>query len=125
MRRSITPLGETEMEILHHVWELEEASVADVRERMLEYREVAYTTVMTIMKNLADKKFLKYRKEGLSYIYSAAINPDEVRGNLVHEIVDKVFKGSTKDLVQALVSKENLTAKEREEIKNLIDNLED
>lgn len=125
MRRSLTPLGETEMEILHHVWELEEASVADVRERMLEYREVAYTTVMTIMKNLADKKFLKYRKEGLSYIYSAAINPDEVRGNLVHEIVDKVFKGSTKDLVQALVSKENLTAKEREEIKNLIDNLED
>ncbi|PKD45032.1 BlaI/MecI/CopY family transcriptional regulator [Rhodohalobacter barkolensis] len=125
MRRSLTPLGETEMEILHHVWELEEASVADVRERMLEYREVAYTTVMTIMKNLADKKFLKYRKEGLSYIYSAAINPDEVRGNLVHEIVDKVFKGSTKDLVQALVNKENLTAKEREEIKNLIDNLED
>lgn len=125
MRRSLTPLGETEMEILHHVWELEEASVADVRERMLEYREVAYTTVMTIMKNLADKKFLKYRKEGLSYIYSAAINPDEVRGNLVHEIVDKVFKGSTKDLVQALVNKENLTAKEREEIKSLIDNLEE
>ncbi|WP_372903308.1 BlaI/MecI/CopY family transcriptional regulator [Rhodohalobacter sp.] len=125
MRRSLTPLGETEMEILHHVWELEEASVADVRERMLEYREVAYTTVMTIMKNLSDKKFLKYRKEGLSYIYSAAINPDEVRGNLVHEIVDKVFKGSTKDLVQALVNKENLTAKEREEIKNLIDNLEE
>ncbi|MGM0744659.1 MAG: BlaI/MecI/CopY family transcriptional regulator [Bacteroidota bacterium] len=125
MRRSLTPLGETEMEILHHVWELEEASVADVRERMLEYREVAYTTVMTIMKNLADKKFLKYHKEGLSYIYSAAINPDEVRGNLVHEIVDKVFKGSTKDLVQALVNKENLTAKEREEIKSLIDNLEE
>ncbi|MFO7799962.1 MAG: BlaI/MecI/CopY family transcriptional regulator [Rhodohalobacter sp.] len=125
MRRSLTPLGETEMEILHHVWELEEASVADVRERMLEYREVAYTTVMTIMKNLSDKKFLKYRKEGLSYIYSAAINPDEVRGNLVHEIVDKVFKGSTKDLVQALVNKENLTAKEREEIKSLIDNLEE
>jgi len=125
MRRSLTPLGETEMEILHHVWELGEASVADVRERMLEYREVAYTTVMTIMKNLADKEFLKYRKEGLSYIYSAAINPDEVRGNLVHEIVDKVFKGSSKDLVQALVQNENLSAKERQEIKDMIDNLED
>jgi len=113
------------MEILHHVWELGEASVADVRERMLEYREVAYTTVMTIMKNLADKEFLKYRKEGLSYIYSAAINPDEVRGNLVHQIVDKVFKGSSKDLVQALVQNEGLSADERREIKAMIDKLED
>ena len=113
------------MEILHHVWALGEASVADVRERMLEYREVAYTTVMTIMKNLADKEFLKYRKEGLSYIYSAAINPDEVRGNLVHQIVDKVFKGSSKDLVQALVQNEGLSAEERREIKAMIDKLED
>lgn len=125
MRKPLSPLGETEMEILNLVWELGEASVADVREKMLDYRNVAYTTVMTIMKNLADKKYLKFRKEGLSYIYSAAVQPNEVRFSLIDRLVDKVFKGSPKDLVQTLVQNENLSEKERLEIKKIIDKLED
>jgi len=125
MKKSLTPLGETEMEVLHHVWKLGEASVADVRERILENRKVAYTTIMTVMKNLADKGFLKYRKEGISYIYSAAIEPENVQYNLVDGIVDKVFHGSAKDLVQTLVKSEQLTDEERLEIKNMIKSLED
>lgn len=125
MRKSLTPLGETEMEVLHHVWELGEASVSDVQQKILENRKVAYTTVMTVMKNLADKKYLKYRKEGLSYIYSAAIQPDEVRYKLVNRLIDKVFQGSPSDLVQTLVQNEKLTDKERSEIIKMIDKLED
>ncbi len=125
MRKPLSPLGETEMEILNHVWKLGEASVADVREKILEYRDVAYTTVMTIMKNLADKSYLKYRKEGLSYIYSAAVHPDEVRFSLIDRLVDKVFQGSPKDLVQTLVQSEKLSEEERKQIKNLIDKLDD
>lgn len=125
MRKSLTPLGETEMEVLNHVWELGEASVSDVRDKVLETREIAYTTIMTVMKNLADKKYLKYRKQGLSYIYSAAIQPEDVRYNLVDRLVDKVFHGSPKDLVQALVENEKLSEKERNEIKQLIDKLKD
>lgn len=125
MRKPLDPLGETEMEILNIVWDLGEASVANVRERILEYREVAYTTVMTIMKNLADKEYLKYRKEGLSYIYSAAVKPDQVRYSLIDRLVDKVFKGSPSELVQTLVKNENLSEDERREIKKMIDKLED
>lgn len=125
MRKSLTPLGETEMEVLNHVWELGEAPVSEVQKRILDTREVAYTTIMTVMKNLADKGYLKYRKEGKTYIYSAAIKPEDVRYNLVDRLVDKVFKGSPKDLVMALVKNENLTDKERKEIKKMIDSLED
>lgn len=125
MRKPLSPLGETEMEILNHVWKLGEASVTDVREQMLQSREVAYTTVMTIMKNLSDKSYLKYRKEGMSYIYSAAVQPDQVRFSLIDRLIDKVFQGSPKDLVQTLVQSENLTEEERNEIKKLIDNMED
>ncbi len=125
MKKSLTPLGETEMEVLHHVWSLGEASVAEVRERILKDRKVAYTTIMTVMKNLADKNYLKYRKEGLSYIYSAAIQPEDVRYNLVDRLIDKVFHGSPKDLVQALVQNEKLSDEERKEIKNMIDKLEE
>lgn len=125
MKKSLTPLGETEMEILHHVWELKEATVADVQERILAERKVAYTTVMTIMKNLNDKGYLKYRKDGVTYVYSAAQKPEDVQFNLIGKLIDKVFKGSPSALIQTLVKNENLTEEERADIKKLIDGMED
>lgn len=125
MKKSLTPLGETEMEVLHHVWELGEATVKDVQGRILEERKVAYTTIMTVMKNLADKGYLKFRKDGVTYVYSPAQEPESVRFNLVKDLVRKVFKGSPKDLVQTLVKGENLSEGERKEILSLIDKMKD
>jgi predicted transcriptional regulator len=125
MRKSLTPLGESEMEILHHVWELGEATVAQVKERILKKRKVAYTTVMTTMKNLNDKGYLKYRKDGNTYVYSARKDPQEVQSNLVSGLIDKVFKGSTSALVQTLVKGENISEKELKELKDMIDDMED
>ncbi|SHF62816.1 Predicted transcriptional regulator [Fodinibius roseus] len=125
MKKSLTPLGETEMEVLHHVWDLEEATVREVRERILENREVAYTTIMTVMKNLAEKGYLKYRKEGVTYVYSPARKPESVRSSLIGDLMKKVFKGSPKELVQTLVKSKDLTQKDLNEIKQMIDKMED
>jgi len=125
MKKSLTPLGETEMEVLHHVWQLKEATVNDVRDRILEKREVAYTTIMTVMKNLADKGFLRYHKEGKSYVYQPGRKPESVRSGLVENIVQKVFKGSPTALVQTLVQNEELSDEERAEIKKLINDMQD
>ncbi len=124
-KRSLTPLGETEMEVLHHVWDLGEATVADVRARILDDREVAYTTIMTVLKNLTEKGFLQYHKEGRSYVYSPARPPDEVRHSLVGELVRKVFKGSPVSLMQTLVERENLSDDELDDLRALIDKIED
>ena len=124
MRKSLTPLGETEMEVLQHVWELKEASVSQVHERILENRQIAYTTVMTIMKNLAEKEYLKYRKEGVSYIYSPAKSQDSVQNNLIKTLIRKVFQGSPSALVQNLLQDEELTEQERREIKEMIEKME-
>lgn len=113
------------MEVLHHVWELEEATVKQVQARILETRDVAYTTIMTVMKNLADKGYLKYRKEGVTYVYSPAQEPESVQSSLIKDLVSKVFKGSPMELVQTLVNSEELSDEERKEIKNMIDKLED
>ncbi|MGF1671905.1 MAG: BlaI/MecI/CopY family transcriptional regulator [Balneolaceae bacterium] len=125
MRKSLTPLGETEMEILHHIWALGEASVAEVQEKILQDRKVAYTTVMTVMKNLADKGYLKYKKKGLAYIYSPAKQPDDVRFFLINRLIDKVFHGSSSALVQTLIKSENLSKKEKENIRKTIDEMEE
>src|SRR6056297_1638421 len=123
-RKSLTHLGETEMEVLHHVWDLGEATVADVRERILEDRDVAYTTVMTVLKKLAEKGYLTYHKEGRSYVYAPAQSPDEVQHSLLRRLMDKVFKGSPSALVQTLVRREDLSDAERREIMDIIDALE-
>jgi predicted transcriptional regulator len=124
-RKSLTHLGETEMEVLHHVWDLGEATVADVRERILEDREVAYTTIMTVMKKLAEKGYLDYHKEGRSYVYQPAQAPDAVQHSLLQRLMDKVFEGSPSALVQTLVKREDLSDDERAEIRALIDALDE
>ncbi len=123
-RKSLTHLGETEMEVLHHVWDLGEATVADVRERILEDRDVAYTTVMTVLKKLAEKGYLTYHKEGRSYVYEPAQQPDEVQHSLLRRLMEKVFHGSPSALVQTLVQREDLSDDERREILDIIDALE-
>ena len=70
-KRSFHPLGETEMELLQHVWALKRANVAQVHERVLETREVAYTTVMTVLKKLADKGYLQYEKQAIQDLLDA------------------------------------------------------
>ena len=124
-RKSLTHLGETEMEVLHHVWDLGEATVADVRERILENRDVAYTTIMTVLKKLAEKGYLDYHKEGRSYVYQPAQEPNEVQHSLLRRLMDKVFEGSPSALVQTLVKREDLSDDERAEIRALIDALEE
>lgn len=125
MKKSLTSLGETEMEVLNHVWDMGEATVKQVRKQILKKREVAYTTIMTVMKNLADKGFLKYRKDGVTYVYSAAQKPESVRSNLISNLMQKAFKGSPKQLIQALVNSDDLNSDDLADIKKLIDNMED
>ncbi len=124
-KRSLTQMGETEMEVLHHVWALGHATVADVRARILPNRDVAYTTVMTVMKNLAEKGYLRYEKDGATYVYSPARPAEEVQHSLLQGVMQNVFKGSPAALVQTLVRFEDLTEAERAEIRHLIDSMED
>ena len=120
MKKSLFPLGETEMEILHHVWKLEKATVGEVHDLILQKRKTAYTTIMTIMKNLYGKGYLTYEKKGVTYVYSPAIKPDEVKQNLLKSVLNKVFEGSPTALVQALAENEKLTGEDREAIEKMI-----
>ena len=122
-RRTLSPLGETEMEVLQHVWDLGSAPVADVHARVLQTREVAYTTVMTVMRKLARKGYLAYEKEGNAYVYSAARPPEEVRSRLLGELLDKVFRGSPRALVQTLARHETLSDDDVEEIRRIVESM--
>lgn len=113
------------MEALQHVWDLGAATVGEVHDRILASRQVAYTTVMTVMRNLADKGYLQFEKQGNAYVYSPARQPEDVRGSLLRSLTEKVFRGSPLALVQTLVRSEDLTDAELAELRRLIESIEE
>ena len=121
MRNPITSLGGTEMEVLREVWALGQATARQVHDRM--ERPVAYTTVTTVIKNLADKGYLSYHRDGATFVYTAARPADEVRQSVVASVVDKVFGGSARTLIQTLAGHESLTPADQAEVRRLLDQL--
>ena len=84
-------LGPVETEIMELVWDMGEASVRDVYKVLLSRREVAYTTVMTILGNLVTKKVLVRRQHGRAYVYSPVVSKDEFIRGRISDIVDNLL----------------------------------
>src|ERR1041385_4032270 len=116
--RSLT-LTEQELEIMKIVWQRETATVRDVYEALLERRKVAYTTVMTMMKILEQKKYLKKASGDRAYVYRPAQPKGQVIGDMVREFVNRVFNGSAEPLLVHLVEEHDLSSDDLEEIARL------
>ena len=117
-------LGARELALMKVVWRLEDASVREVYETVRKRREVAYTTVMTMMSTLEAKGYLKKRADGRAFRYRPARPEGRVITSLVREFIDRVFDGASRPLLAHLVTEGRLTKEEREELKRLIDEAE-
>jgi len=101
------------------VWQRETVTVRDVYEELLKTRKVAYTTVMTMMKILEDKKYLKRKQVDRAYVYRPAQPQHQVVGAMVKDFINRVFNGSAEPLLVHLVEDQHLSAKDLEEIARL------
>src|SRR5580704_7539999 len=119
MRRRSTTLTEQELEIMKIVWDRESATVRDVYETLLERRKVAYTTVMTMMKILENKKYLKRTQVDRAYVYRPSQPKRQVVGAMVRDFINRVFNGATEPLLVHLVEDHDLSPEELEEIAKL------
>ena len=121
MKPKSTTLTPQELEIMKVVWQKGEATVRDVYEDLLGRREIAYTTVMTMMNVLEGKGHLKKRQDDRAYVYKPTRTETTVVRSMVREFVDRLFDGSAQPLVVHLVKDRRLTRKELEELTRLID----
>ena len=121
MRRPSTTLTGAELEIMHVVWSKEKATVRDVYEALRERRKVAYTSVMTVMKILEQKGYLKKMQEERAYVYQPAQPRSQVLGVMVRDFVDRVFQGAAKPLLVHLVEDERLSENDLAEIRRLLE----
>src|SRR5437764_14721347 len=119
MRRRSATLTAQELEIMKIVWERESATVRDVYEALLERRKVAYTTVMTMMKILEQKKYLKKSQTERAFLYRPAQPKGKVIGDMVRDFVNRVFNGAAEPLLVHLVEEHDLSREDLEEIARL------
>lgn len=86
-------LGSLEAEIMELIWaERKPTTVAEVHERLVCRRPVAYTTVMTVMTRLADKGLLNRVRSGMAYVYTPAMTKQEFIGSLVKSVIDGLLE---------------------------------
>jgi predicted transcriptional regulator len=119
MRPQSTILTGHELEIMKIVWERETVTVRDVYEALLETRKVAYTSVMTMMKILEQKKYLEKTRADRAYVYRPAQPKGKVIGAMVRDFVNRVFNGSAEPLLVHLVEEHNLSREDLNEIAQL------
>ncbi|MDH3214793.1 MAG: BlaI/MecI/CopY family transcriptional regulator [Candidatus Krumholzibacteria bacterium] len=118
-RNNLTP---AEWEIMEVVWALgTEATVREVLERAYPKGEKAYTTVQTVMNTLAKKKLLRRKKTGMVNFYRPTCSKDDMARAEMTTMVSRIFGGSIPALANSLLSLDDFSLDQIEEIKKLLD----
>jgi BlaI family penicillinase repressor len=125
MRTPTPTLTPQELAIMKVVWKLETATVRDVYEQLRKTRDLAYTTVLTMMKILEQKGYVKKTRAEKAFVYRPAKPRAQVIGGMVREFVDRVFDGASRPMLLHLVKEATLSEKERKALLRAIDEVEE
>ncbi len=115
---------ESELEILQILWQKGEATVREVNDQLNDQREVGYTTTLKLMQIMLEKGILTRVADARSHVYKAAIAEHETQSILLNKFVDSTFRGSAMKLVMQALGNHQATKAELDELKKLIENLE-
>ncbi len=114
---------DTELEILQVLWEHGPASLGSVCDVMRTRREVATTTVSTMLKVMEQKNLVKRReiqgKRGS--LWAASVTRQRAARGMVGKLIDRVFEGSTRQLVAHILDDRKLTIEDRDALRRLLD----
>lgn len=113
-----------ELEILNILWENEPLTVKDIHEKLAHTKDVGYTTTLKIMQNMTIKGLLRREPNGKNHLYFSNNKKDETRGKLLDRFLDSTFAGSASGLMMQLLGNKRTSAKEIEEIKRIIDEID-
>jgi BlaI family transcriptional regulator, penicillinase repressor len=112
----LTPL---ELEIMHVLWEIGPANVQTVQHRL--DRDLAYTTVQTMLNILHRKGKVKRTLKDRAYFYKPAVSRSHVTRQHISDIVDRLFGGSAESLVMSLVETRHLTPQKLARLQKLLE----
>ena len=109
-------LTEGEQRIMEVLWRLGEGSVQDVTTALSTPEPVAYTTVLTMLRILHEKKYVDYRKEGKAHVYVPLVTRDAARSSALRQLLRRFFDDSPEALAQHLMREEDIDLQELERL---------
>lgn len=117
-------LTELQLEIMAVLWERREATVEEVRDALAPERELAHTTVSTLLSRLERREVVRRRKEGRRWVYEPAVEAQRVRRSVVSEMgemADRLFAGNVAELVSHLLDESDVGADDLARVRALIE----
>jgi BlaI family transcriptional regulator, penicillinase repressor len=112
-------LYERELEVMEVLWERGSATVAEVREALED--EMAYTTVLTVLRRLEEKGFVAHDEEGRAHRYRPLVERAQARESALERLTKRLFQGSPELLLTHLVSQKKLSETELRRLRDLVE----
>jgi predicted transcriptional regulator len=108
-----------ELDVMAVLWQRGSGTVAEVRDALDD--ELAYTTVLTVLRTLEEKGYVTHTAEGKAHRYAPAVTQHAAGGSALSRVLDKIFDGSAELLLTQLVSDRKLDAGELRRLRKLLD----
>jgi predicted transcriptional regulator len=114
-------LGNLQRTVMELVWEMGQATVHQVRDRLGRKKKLAYTTVLTAMQKLEKAGWLTHRADGKTYVYLPTRTRQQAGASSVRNFMERMFDGSAVVMFQHLIRDARLSDAELTELKKMID----
>ncbi len=115
-----TKLGKVQLRIMNVLWNLGEATAREITDELNQADPIAHSTVQTLLRGLMDKEAVVHETRGRTFVFKPKIAEDKVRKSATRDLLSRVFDGKVGDLVSHLLKNENISKKELDDIKKLI-----
>ena len=119
-KKKLRAMSPAETEILRLVWQLNEATVQQIRDQLPSDRSLAYNTVQTLLCRLERKGYLKHHLKGRAHVFSPSVKSQEVIKTTVRDFLGRLFGGDPKPLVQFLAEDGKLDEEDIKRLRELI-----
>ena len=117
-------ITESELEILQVLWQKGEASVREINDALNQKREVGYTTTLKMMQLMFEKNMLTRDETQRTHVYKARISETDTQKTLTEKLLETAFGGSALKLVMQALGNHKTSKEELNEIKTLIQKIE-
>jgi predicted transcriptional regulator len=125
MKANWPSISDTEMEVLHVLWEQGPGTVRDIDAVLRRRgRRWAYTTILTLLHRLQTKGYVASDKSSIAYVFQATVTREKLLRRRLTDLAERFCEGMTAPLVLALMESRRFSAEEVEEFRRLLDELE-
>ncbi len=115
------PLTEAELQLMNCIWSLGSCTVKEVQTEVSKEKDLAYTSVATIMKILEGKGILKSIKSDKAHIYTSLISKEDYEKQSLDYLAENLFQGDSSVMVMRLLDSSNLSTQELKAIREVLD----